>query len=136
MIVRKVLGFIAAIVLTSAAGASFAEGAQTSETFSGKVVNAGTVTHTTEAGREILRLSADFVVPTKPPAPTWRVVDTQGNIYTLDALRVKAGNGEKREVVLPAYIHDVAKVQFYCAFVEVVLGEAAFSPAATLGSKM
>jgi len=135
VIVRKVLGFIAAVALASAAGASFAAD-QTSATFSGAVVNAGSVTHTTEAGREILRLSADFVVPTKPPAPTWRVVDTQGNIYTLDALRVKAGNGEKREVVLPAYIHDVAKVQFYCAFVEVVLGEAAFSPAVALGPKM
>ncbi len=136
MIVRKVLGFIAAVVLAGAAGASFAADGQTSATFSGAVVNAGTVTHTTEAGREILRLSADFVVPTKPPAPTWRVVDAQGNIYTLDALRVKAGNGEKREVVLPAYIHDVSKVQFYCAFVEVVLGEAAFSPAVALSPKM
>ncbi len=61
------------------------------------------------------------------PAPTWRVVDSKGNIYTLDAFKVKAGSGEKREVMVPAYVHDIVKVQVYCAWAEVLLGEASFS---------
>jgi len=59
------------------------------------------------------------------PAPTWRVVDTNGNVYTLDAFKTKGG--EKREVVVPSYVHDIAKVQVYCAWAEVLLGETSFS---------
>ena len=33
----------------------------------------------------------------------------------------------KKEIVVPAYIKDVAKVQIYCAWAEAVLGEASFS---------
>ena len=40
---------------------------------------------------------------------------------------MKAGNNEKREVVVPAYVHDIAKVQVYCAWAEVLLGEASFA---------
>ena len=41
------------------------------------------------------------------------------------------GGGEKREVTVPAYIHDIAKVQVYCAWAEVLLGDASFtSPSA------
>ena len=43
-----------------------------------------------ENGKSILRVSADFKVP-DTPAPTWRVVDSKGNIYTLDAFKIKAG---------------------------------------------
>jgi hypothetical protein len=84
------------------------------------------VTHTVENGKSILRVSADFKVP-DTPAPTWRVVDSKGNIYTLDAFKVKAGNKEKREVVVPSYVHDIVKVQVYCAWAEVLLGEATFT---------
>jgi hypothetical protein len=84
------------------------------------------VTYSTENGKNILRVSADFKVP-DTPAPTWRVVDSKGTIYTLDAFKIKAGNGEKREVVVPAYVKDIAKVQVYCAWAEVLLGEASFS---------
>jgi hypothetical protein len=55
------------------------------------------------------------------------VVDSRGNIYTLDAFKIKAGNGEKREVVVPAYVKDIVKVQVYCAWAEVILGETSFS---------
>jgi hypothetical protein len=53
------------------------------------------VTHTVENGKSILGVSVDFKAA-DTPAPTWRVVDSQGNIYTLDAFKIKTGKGEKR----------------------------------------
>jgi hypothetical protein len=96
----------------------------TSSMFQGPKANTGTVSHTIENGKSILRVSQNFKVP-DTPAPTWRVVDSQGNIYTLDAFKIKGG--EKREVVAPGYVKDIVKVQVYCAFAEVLLGEASFS---------
>lgn len=96
--------------------------------FQGPKANTGTVMHTTENGKSMLKVSADFKVP-DTPAPTWRVVDSKGIIYTLDAFKIKGGSGEKREVMVPAYVHDIAKVQVYCAWAEVLLGEASFSQA-------
>jgi hypothetical protein len=98
----------------------------TSSTFQGPKANTGTVTHSLENGKSILRVSADFKVP-DTPAPTWRIVDSNGNIYTLDAFKIKGGNGEKREVMVPAYVPNIAKVQVYCAWAEVLLGEAGYS---------
>src|SRR5438445_6571606 len=95
----------------------------TSSGFQGPKANTGTVSHTYENGKSILRVSQDFKVP-DTPAPTWRVVDSNGAIYTLDAFKIKGG--EKRDVVVPAYVKDIAKVQVYCAFAEVLLGEAGF----------
>ena len=92
--------------------------------FMGPKANTGTVMHVVENGKSMLRVSADFKVP-DTPAPTWRVLDSKGNIYTLDAFKIKGG--EKREVAVPSYIKDIAKVQVYCAYAEVLLGEAAFS---------
>ena len=46
-----------------------------------------------------------------------------------DAFKIKGGNGEKREVVVPPYVHDIVKVQVYCAWAEVILGEANFASA-------
>ena len=92
--------------------------------FEGPKANTGTVIHTVENGKSILRVSDDFRVP-DTPAPTWRVVDSKGNIYTLDAFKTKSG--EKREVVVPSYIPNIAKVQVYCAFAQVLLGDAGFS---------
>src|SRR3974390_472174 len=98
----------------------------TSSMFQGPKANTGTVTHYVDNGRSMLKVSDDFKVP-DTPAPTWRVVDSKGVIYTLDAFKIKDGNHEKREVVVPSYIHDIAKVQVYCAWAEVLLGEASFS---------
>ena len=53
------------------------------------------------------------------------VVDSKGTVYTLDAFKIKAG--EKRQVEVPAYVKDIAKVQVYCAWAEVLLGDASFS---------
>jgi hypothetical protein len=100
----------------------------TSSKFEGPKANTGTVSHYVENGKSMLKVSDDFKVP-DTPAPTWRVLDAKGNIYTLDAFKIKSGNKEKREVVLPAYVPNVVKVQVYCAWAEVILGEASFSSA-------
>ena len=103
----------------------------TSSQFQGPKANTGTVSHYIENGKSMLKVSDDFKVP-DTPAPTWRVVDGKGNIYTLDAFKIKGAlgsNAEKREVVVPSYIPNIAKVQVYCAWAEVLLGEASFSSA-------
>ena len=124
----SVFALVAMLVTTGVLFAAKNAGPQTSSKFEGPKANTGTVTHTVENGKSVLRVSADFKVP-DTPAPTWRVVDSKGNIYTLDAFKIKAGGGEKREVVVPAYVHDIVKVQVYCAWAEVLLGEASFSSA-------
>ena len=101
-------------------------GPHMSAQFQGPKANTGTVTHLYENGKSILRVSSDFKVP-DTPAPTWRVVDSKGVVYTLDAFKIKSGNNEKREVVVPSYVPNIAKVQVYCAWAEVLLGEAGFS---------
>ena len=101
----------------------------TSSQFQGPKANTGTVSHSVENGKSMLKVSDEFKVP-DTPAPTWRVVDSKGNIYTLDAFKIKGtlgGNAEKREVEVPSYVKDIAKVQVYCAWAQVLLGEASFS---------
>jgi len=95
----------------------------TSSMFMGAKANTGTVNHYFDGNQSVLRASADFRVP-DTPAPTWRIVDSQGTVYTLDAFKIKGG--EKRQVSVPAYVKDIAKVQVYCAWAEVLLGEASF----------
>jgi hypothetical protein len=102
-----------------------------SKPFSGAKVNAGTVTHSTKDGKDVLTLSDDFKVPDTPD-PHWQVVDSRGNTYLLQRLGAKnlAGLAKDRinmSITLPTYIKDVAKVQIYCAWAEAVLGEASFS---------
>jgi hypothetical protein len=96
----------------------------TSNMFAGPKANAGTAMHLYENGKSILRVSQDYKVP-DTPAPTWRVVDSSGTVYTLDAFKIKGG--EKRAVTVPTYVKDIAKVQVYCAWAEVLLGESSFS---------
>ena len=98
----------------------------TSSQFQGPKANTGTVTHYVENGKSMLKVSDDFKVP-DTPAPTWRIVDSNGTVYTLDAFKIKGGNHEKREVVVPSYVPNITKVQVYCAWAEVLLGEASFS---------
>src|SRR5437868_7514822 len=126
MKLKSMLSALSLAALFAAASVSFAAGnaAHTSAKFEGAKANTGTVTHAVENGKSILRVSADFKVP-DTPAPTWRVVDSKGNVYTLDAFKTKGG--EKREVTVPSYVHDIAKVQVYCAWAEVLLGETSFS---------
>jgi hypothetical protein len=103
----------------------------TTARFTGPKANTGTAIHVVENGKSMLKVSSEFQVP-DTPAPTWRVVDNKGNIYTLDAFKVKnviGGSKEKREVAVPAYVPNIVKVQVYCAWAEVLLGEASFSSA-------
>ena len=103
-------------------------GAHTSKRFAGAKVNAGTVTHTQKAGQDVLTLSSDFVVPDTPD-PHWQVVDSKGQVFLLQRLPIKGGlTGDKinTSIVVPDYVKDIAKVQIYCAWAEVVLGETTF----------
>ena len=126
---NRAMSVCAVMALMVATAIAASNPTHTSTMFQGPKANTGTVTHTIENGKSILRVSADFKVP-DTPAPTWRVVDNSGNIYTLDAFKIKGGNHEKREVEVPSYVPNIAKVQVYCAWAEVLLGEASFSPAA------
>jgi hypothetical protein len=113
-----------------AVSTAFAADIHTSKPFTGKTVNGGTVTHAKKAGKHVLTLSDDFKVPGSPD-PHWRVIDSKGNIYLLNRLTIK-GEKEKEDkvsktITLPSYIRDVAKVEMWCAWAEVVLGEAPFA---------
>ena len=124
--IARTLGVAIASMLL-VAGAALAEhntDHHKSSMFAGPKANTGTVSHLRENGKSILRVSQDFKVP-DTPAPTWRVVDSKGAIHTLEAFKIKGG--EKREVTVPAYVLDIAKVQVYCAWAEVLLGESSFS---------
>jgi hypothetical protein len=122
--ITRTLSVFALAVLLACSVAVAAKGdSHTTSRFQGPKANTGTAMHATENGKSILRVSSDFKVP-DTPAPTWRVVDSKGNIHTLDAFKIKGG--EKREIVVPAYVKDIAKVQVYCAWAEVLLGETSF----------
>lgn len=132
MKVTKLIGLALALTLmcTFSASAVAADnmGMHTSTKFAGPKANTGTVTHSKKDGKNVLTLSDDFVVPDTPD-PHWQVVDSKGTVYQLDKLKVKSliGDKFKKEITLPSYIQDVSKVQIYCAWAEVVLGEASFS---------
>ena len=118
------------IILTSlaalaiAATSIFAGEGHKSGPFQGAKANTGFVTHTTENGNSVLTLSDDFKAPDAPD-PHWQVVDSNGNAYLLLKLSIKGGK-MNRKITVPKYVPDIAKVQFWCAFAEVNLGEAAF----------
>ncbi len=104
--------------------AAMEHGKHVSTKFEGVKANSGTVTHMTEDGRQVLTLSDDFKVP-DTPAPHWQIVDANGNTYLLQRLVIK-GDKYNKTITLPAYIRDVKKVQIWCAYAEVLLGEASF----------
>ena len=111
-IARLMMSLAATLVLSSTA---FAQNMHTSTVFSGAKVNAGTVTHAVQGGKNMLTVSADF-----------KVVDSKGTVYLLQRFNIKADK-VNTTIALPAYIKDVAKVQVYCAWAEAVLGEASFA---------
>jgi|SRR5687767_4880341 hypothetical protein len=96
----------------------------TSKRFAGAKVNDGTVTHSVVNGKHVLTLSSDFKDPGTPD-PHWQVVDSKGSVFLLQRLGIK-GDKVNTQITLPAYVKDVAKVQIYCAWAEVVLGETTF----------
>ena len=118
--------FVATLALAGVAALPASVDAQshTSKKFSGAKVNDGTVTHAKENGKHVLKLSADFKVPDTPD-PHWQVVDSKGNVFLLQRLGIK-GDKVNTQITVPAYVKDIAKVQIYCAWAEVVLGETTF----------
>ena len=110
-------------LFTAASG--FAADAHTTSKFEGVKANTGTATHGRTGNNDTLTWSDDFKIP-ETPAPHWQVVDTKGNVYLLNRLVIK-GDKQNRTITLPVQINDVAKVQIWCAYAEVLLGEAAFS---------
>lgn len=121
---NKKLLLASLLVLFLAVTHGFAGESHKSGPFQGPKANTGFVTHTTEGSKSMLTLSADFVAP-QTPDPHWQVVDSQGNIYLLQKLMVK-GNKINQSIEVPKYVRDIAKVQIWCAFAEVNLGEATF----------
>jgi hypothetical protein len=117
----RVLTLAVAVVVTGAVAAD--RNQHTTSQFQGPKANTGTAIHYYDNGKSMLKVSDDFKVP-DTPAPTWRIVDSKGTVFTLDAFKIKGG--EKRQVAVPAYVHDIAKVQVYCAWAEVLLGESSF----------
>jgi len=120
---------VLAVIGLAAASASAAPGKRVSKTFSGPKVNAGTVTETSDMGRIVLSLSSDFKVPDTPD-PHWQIVDEKGNVFLLQRLAIK-GDRVNTSITLPAYIKGISKVQIYCAWAEVVLGETTFDGPST-----
>jgi hypothetical protein len=113
-----------------AATSTWAESSRVSSQFHGTEVNKGTVTHTMEGNKNILTLSDDFKVPKGAPDTHWQVVDSKGNSYMLQRLLIKGATlkGDKlnKSITVPAYVPDISKVQIWCAYVEMSLGEASF----------
>src|SRR5436190_7911018 len=126
-------GFVVALAalvgLVAMSGVSAAAAKRVSRPFAGAKVNAGTVTESNDMGHIVLTLSSDFKVPDTPD-PHWQVVDGKGNVFLLQRLAIK-GDKVNTSITLPAFIRDVAKVQIYCAWAEVVLGETTFDGSAT-----
>lgn len=102
----------------------------TSNPFKGVEVNGGTVMFSMEQGVPMLTVSKDFALP-KSPAPHWQVVDAKGNAYLLNQFRI-AGDKTNLSIRLPKYITSISKVQVWCSFAEVVLGEAKFDKVITI----
>ena len=96
--------------------------------FKGPKANTGYAIHYVENGRGMLVVSDDFVIP-DTPAPSWQLVDSSGNVYLLNQFKIKGGMN--RKIAVPAYVRDIAKVQVWCSYAEVLLGEASFDQPVT-----
>jgi len=119
------MGLLSVLLVVGLVATTASYAAETTKPFSGKAVNGGTVTHAVERGKSVLTLSKDFQVPGSPD-PHWQVVDSRGTVYLLDRLKLK-DDKVKTSITVPAYVRDIAKVQMWCAWAEVVLGDAPFS---------
>ena len=94
-----------------------------SSAFAGPEVKSGCVVAARDMNGITLSWSDDFVIP-GAPAPHWQVVDAMGNVFLLQRLQVAGGTN--RTVRVPPYVRQVSQVRIWCAFAEVVLGEATF----------
>ena len=117
--------FVLGAALTVSVGFAKHDEQHTSTVFKGAKVNGGTVTHMRAGNKSILKLSADFKIPDTPD-PHWQVIDSKGESHLLQALKVKDGISNL-EITLPGHVPDVAKVQIWCAYAQVLLGESSFA---------
>ena len=62
------------------------------------------------------------------------MVDSKGNTYLLNRLVIK-GDKFNKSITVPSYVHDIAKVQIWCAWAEANLGEASFDKPIQLAGK-
>jgi len=120
------MGLLSVIAATGLfmASDSFAADAHTTSKFEGVKANTGMATHGRQGNTDTLTWSDEFKIP-DTPAPHWQVVDSKGNVFLLQRLKIK-GDKENRTITIPSYVHDIAKVQIYCAWAEALLGEASF----------
>jgi len=114
-----------AVFALVANASTFADDEHQTGPFAGVKANTGHAIHSVANGRDILNVSDDFVIP-DTPAPHWQVVDSSGNVYLLNQFRIKDGR-VNRQITVPAYVKNIVKVQVWCSFAEVLLGEASFS---------
>lgn len=121
MKMKCILTTFAALIAT--ATLSLADHEHKTGKFEGAKAKIGYAIHTTDGGKSVLKVSDDFVIP-DTPAPSWQIVDSKGNTYLLNQFKIKKGTN--RQIIVPAYVHDIAKVQVWCSFAEVLLGEAKF----------
>ena len=129
-LISKLFSIAAACVAAATISAgTYAQGSHTSKPFQGPKANTGTVTHSVANGKHLLTLSDDFKVPDTPD-PHWQIVTSKGQVFLLQRVKIKDDKINKT-IALPSYVTDVARVQIYCAWAEVVLGEAAFDSAFT-----
>jgi len=129
----QALAAVTAVTMIAVMAASIASAqGRTSTPFAGVKANTGRVSLSGATGSLVLTLSDDFKAPDAPD-PHWQVIDAKGRVYLLQKLTVKGVVGDKmhRSITLPAYISDVVTVQFWCAYAEVVLGEASFGSYST-----
>lgn len=83
----KLIAAVAGLALLTVSSL-WADESHISTQFKGPKANTGTVTHTFQDPKNILTLSDDFKVP-ETPDPHWQVVDSKGNTYLLQKLKVK-----------------------------------------------
>ena len=130
MLFRKA-SFVSLCTLGLALVAGQARADHETTQFKGPKANTGRAIHSESSGKLVLTLSKDFVIP-NTPAPHWQVVDSRGNVYLLQQMKIKSGTN--RSITLPSYISDVAKVQVWCSWAEALLGEATFENPARIAS--
>ena len=83
MSITRRVSILAAGAMLASLTAFADHSAHHSSMFQGPKANKGFVEHSVEGHKQILKVSEDFVIP-DTPAPTWRVVDSKGNVYAVD----------------------------------------------------
>ncbi len=122
---RAIAACLFVLAVAPSAGATDHPGHRSTD-FSGPKANRGHAIHTRDGAVDVLTLSPDFVVP-DAPAPHWQVVDSRGNTYLLQRLKIK-GDAINQSIRVPSYVPDIAEVEIWCAWAETLLGKAVFQP--------